>query len=711
MTTAFASLRVVLVAALGAVVSIAAGDVFDAREWALLIVPAAVGLVGLVLVGRSRLTQAAGAVVAVIGSVIAVAFLAGGDLDDARDAFTAGPQRLLTTEWPSPSRPDLLATVAVGTALLFALATALAKSARLHLSPLLPILVAYSLVVALSAPGGARLGWLLPLGVLAVLFALFRPGVDLGERWNLVRGERQAIPVALSVFALTAGLALPLGFDERADPRRDDDPERTIRLIDPIEATLALQAIDPPEVLHVAELAPGSGAPTRWRTAALTEYDGRRWEPNLELRAIGTRLADDGPTDVSGTLEFARSDLQLVPLPGEPVLVDAEIDTDPDRTIVRLADRPDPGLVVTVRSRPPATTADTAGSAVARRTVDETVTGLTELANTLVVDNSPDGVEPPDLLSRLRVIESSMREDFVLDSEVPGGGLQRGLISIFLRDTRRGTAEQFVTSFVLLARSLSADARVATGFIVDPSSFVVDDDGSLVVDLSSSDAAVWPEVNIGGTWVPFDPVPAEEASDLEPDVVEPPAQTPAQPQPPVPPPPESTEEPEVTDTVEETESDDAIPAVVVVGLRAAAVIGALLVPIALAVLLILGVKWRQRRRRLRGPPNERIRGAWSVATNRLVDAGMSVTAASTNDEIAESGAEIAPTADREIHRLATLASAATFGSPARADLLVDDANSCLGQVETSLGASRTRWQRLRWRLSLRSLRRSTRSPV
>ncbi|NTU51383.1 MAG: transglutaminase domain-containing protein, partial [Candidatus Aminicenantes bacterium] len=43
---------------------------------------------------------------------------------------------------------------------------------------------------------------------------------------------------------------------------------------------------------------------------------------------------------------------------------------------------------------------------------------------------------------------------------VQGGGLERALIDRFLRDTQRGTSEQFATSFVLLARSLGIEARL-----------------------------------------------------------------------------------------------------------------------------------------------------------------------------------------------------------------------------------------------------------
>jgi hypothetical protein len=68
-------------------------------------------------------------------------------------------------------------------------------------------------------------------------------------------------------------------------------------------------------------------------------------------------------------------------------------------------------------------------------------------------------------------------------------------------------------------------------------------------------------------------------------------------------------------------------------------------------------------------------------------------------------------AQRELIQLATLSSAVTFGSPAETDFLVQDAVAHLSQVETSMAKVRTRGERLRWRLSLRSLKRGTRSPV
>lgn len=702
-------LRLVIIGAMGLVVAFAAGDVFDQIRWELLIAPGAVVLVMLGLIRRHPVVRVIGAVVAVVGAVAAVALIAGGDLTDVRTAFTSGPQRLLSTDWPSPARSDLLATTAMGLATLVWVSAELARAQRLHLVPLIPIGVAQVLVIALSSPKGPGLHWLLPLGLLAVVFALFKPELNLRERWTLLAGERRLVPLTAVAMGIAAAIALPLAFADRSDPRSNDEAQSALTLLDPIEATLALQSIDPPIDLHEIRLDSADNTPTRWRTAALVDYDGRRWEPALTLRPIGRRLAPDAGDSISGTMSFLDDDLQLVPLPGAAVTIDTSIETDPDRTIVRLAQRPNAGDEVAFTARVEPVSSAVAPGSIDNRELDETVSGLTEFAESIIADAAEDA-PPADILGRLQLIESAMRNDFLLDSEASGGGLQRTLIVRFIRDTRRGNSEQFATSFVLLARSIGVDARVATGFEVSEERVARDADESSIV-LSSADAAVWPEVSVGGQWLALDPVPDEEVSDA---TIEPPelqVQTPAAPQPPIAPPPEVTEDPVVTENDDVAENADTFPAVVRVGLQVVAVVAALFIPVLLAIALILGIKWRRRRRRLAGPPDTQIRGAWTVATNQLVDAGMTIGGAATNNEIAVGGTEYAPSADRELHRLASLASAATFGDPARPDLLAEDANACLGQVETSLAATRTRWQRMRWRLSLRSLRRSTRSPV
>ena len=702
--------RIVLLTLMATIVAVAAGDVFDRIVAELVVVPVALGVTALVVTRRSwplRLTVMG---VVAVASVAVTTLVAGGTVSDSLAAVSGGPRRLLSTDWPSPVRPDIVATVAFALAVAVGLAVELARFRRLHLLPLLPVVVAQMLVVAFSAPAGVRLGWLLPLGVLALVVAVVRPGAGLRERWTLILGERVVVPAAVAAVGLAALLAVPLALPVRADPRTDEPPAGSQSLIDPIEATLALAAIDPPVPLLSIEV-DTDDVPRRWRTAALSEFDGQRWEPALTLRPIGRRLAPSGPDDVTGAVTFLDDDLQLVPLPGAAVTVDARIETDPDRTLVRLVDRPDPGRSVPVRSRRAPDGASVAVGPVSAREVDESVSGLTEFATSIIEDAARRDDVPTDVLGRLRLLETAMREDFDLDQDAIGGGLQRALIVRFIRDTRRGNSEQFATAFVLLARSLGADARIATGFDLDAVDLdpVVEGDSSEFV-VPSDSAAVWPEVEIDGAWVAFDPVPAEEASDRTPEPQETQMQTPAAPQPPVAPPQENPEDSDLVEEVEDTGGNQT-PSAVIIGLRVAATAAVLLIPVLLVVAAIIGSKWRRRRRRLAGAPAARIRGAWSEATNRLVDAGLDISESSTNAEIASEGSPLAPNAERELSRLATLASAATFGAPARPDLLADDARACLRRIEEEMRSQRSWWQRARWDLSLRSLRRSTRSPV
>jgi hypothetical protein len=222
--------------------------------------------------------------------------------------------------------------------------------------------------------------------------------------------------------------------------------------------------------------------------------------------------------------------------------------------------------------------------------------------------------------------------------------------------------------------------------------------------LSSADAVVWPEVQLNdGSWIAYDPVPADEADDGAPPPPEPQVQTPAAPQPPIAPPPEADSETTDDDELVDTASDGALPTVLA---------WLIVLPVMLAAGVIIGIKYRRRRRRLHArDPADRIRGAWASATDVLVDAGLTIERSNTDSEIASGGTPFAPDARVELHRLATMSSSATFGTPRHPELLADESASCLGSIEQAVMAVRTRWQRLRWRLSLRSLRRATRSPV
>ncbi len=691
-------LRIAVLLVAVAIVGAAAGGIFDDVEWTLVVAPLLPVAVAMGLSTRRPSIRTAGAVVSTLAAVAVAVALEGGSPTDVVDAFTSGLQGMLSTEWPSPVRPDLIGTVVAAIATAGAIGAELAGRRRFHLVPLLPVLAVYVGVIALSAPLGPRWVPLTGLAVVFTAFATLRHDGPVVERLTLLRGERRLVPLVL-IAAVTAGsISIPLELSPRADPRRPEVAERTAPLLDPVEATIALRVIEPAIELYVVTGDSGVALPDRWRTAALEDYDGQRWSPDLTLRPLGRTLGPAvGPT-VSAEIGFLDDDLTLVPFPGRPVSIDTAVETDADRTVVRLAERAEVGQRVSVTSNVAPEPSDAAAAGIAAREIDDEVSGLTELARSLAGDGSP--------LEQLRQLESTMRSDFVLDSNAQGGGLQRALIDRFLRDTQRGTTEQFATGFVLLARSLGVDARVATGFESDVTT-------SDTLTLRSSDAVTWPEVRLlDDRWLAFDPVPEEEASDLAPPAPEPQVQSPAAPQPPIAPPPDPADENEEPDRVGEDGASGSFETALRWAARAGVVISVLSLPFLVAALVILGMKRRRRRRRLASPsPIERIRGSWANATDVLVDGGLTIAASDTDTDIAQQGTRIATSAQHELTQMAALSRVATFGTPPAAERLAETAEIHFESLDRAMAVERTRWGRLRWRLSLRSLRSTTRSPV
>jgi hypothetical protein len=705
-----ALLRIVLVGAMCEVLAIVAGRAFDDLVWPLLATPPIVTAAGL-LCFRRRPIERAGALVAgiVAGTLLAGMLTGAGPTELVTGPFT-GVKRLLTGEWPSPLDPRIVVAVAFLLALVTAAAVELAGRPQLHLAPLVAVIAGFTGAMAISAPVHPTLATSVALGVMALVLMMLRPGDDARARARTLGADR---PLLLVVAAIAMSAALVTGaiaWSDRADPRANKAAEATATLLDPVEETVALREADPAidlfEVTDRSTLT-GPSLPARWRLQALDVYDGQRWTPGLTVRPIGTTLGLNRAArpDVAPPIEFdvelLSDDIDLVPLPGEPLSVDTGssmgVETDVDRTVVRLIEPPKSGLRISASAEvAPGSAASRLGT-VATRQIDEIAAGFTQAATELAGDGT--------VLEKLHSIETKMR-DWQLDSRAPGSGQQLTLIQRFVETTNRGTEEQFVTAFVLLARSLGVDARVATGFVVPP------DELDAPLELWSNQARVWPEVKlVGQGWLAFDPKPAQETGDDEPTPPPPAAQSPAAVQPPVAPPADrAAEEPTVTPAEQPATSNWETVRTWLV--RGSVVAGLAVLPILVGVGGILGMKWSRRRRRLRADdPARRIAGAWANATDSLVDAGLTIGPAWTNDRIAEEGAVVAPTAPHEMHRLATTATAITFGEESDDRLRVDDAVATARTVDLAIRADRSRWQRIRWRLSLRSLRQRTRSPV
>ncbi len=361
------------------------------------------------------------------------------------------------------------------------------------------------------------------------------------------------------------------------------------------------------------------------------------------------------PSIVRYAVEYLTDDVDTVPFPGRPISVSADVDTDLERVVVRLRQRPQPGQTVLVVGAV-APDADAARSVpFATRQVDEIAATFSGQATTLAGDGT--------VIERIQRIEQTMRTRWQLDSSAPGGGQQLALLERFATETRRGAREQFVTAFVVLVRSLGFDARVATGFVVPPEQL-----GSLLT-ITSAHASAWPEVRLEGLgWVAFDPVPPVENSDVDEPPPPPEAQSPAVAQPPIAPPAEPADDID-DEIIDDRAGDDGWRTVRIWLLRVGAVTGISLLPVIVIVGSLLLVKRRRRRRRLQvDDPSMLIRGVWANTTDALVDAGLSIAASWTDDRIAEQAAPHAPAVPHEMRRLAAMSTAVTFG----ASLVGDD---------------------------------------
>ena len=234
--------RTALLAIVGGVVAWLGGRIFDQQQWALYLAALAPLILGRLLARAPRAALAAALVATVVTSTAVAVLAVGGEVGDLVTTATNGLGRLLSTEWPSPVRPEIVGVVALIVASASALAAWLATSARLHLAPLLPLLIAGVTLSAFAAPAGSPTAGVAIGGAAALGFAASN-----SERWSARRsgGDRSAITTLLAVIAVGALAAIVVSGDPRADPRVDDPPVSAPVAVDPLDVVEALQARNP----------------------------------------------------------------------------------------------------------------------------------------------------------------------------------------------------------------------------------------------------------------------------------------------------------------------------------------------------------------------------------------------------------------------------------------------------------------------------------
>ncbi len=703
------AVRIALVGALCLVLAVVASEAFGRLLWPLLLVSPIITAVALLTRHQPSAVRWVAAACSVLVAAAASGLADGAVPGELVGGLVGGPRKLLSTEWPSPRDSTVVIAVALLMAVVTAVATALAGRTRLHIAPLLVVAGGLVTAMAIAAPVRPEAWAMATMAAMAVPVALLAPDDDLRSRPRQLLGEWSLPVTAVLLVATALGVSSAIRWTDRSDPRTTPEAAVTVTVLDSIEQMTALRQAQPSIDLFDVRIRGADTAPSHWRLGALDDYDGQRWVPTAELRVIGEQVGLPSPATerlgvVEASIAFLTDDFWEIPLPGRPLEItggDSPLQSDSGRTTVGLLARPQPGEQLTVRAeRVPTGDARRTDGADTRQ-VDDLAAEFTDAARGLAGTGT--------VLEQLAQIESTMGDEWQLDSRAPGGQ-QLTLLQQFITESHRGTEDQFVTAFVLLARSLGVDARIAIGFERKAV------DGSAT--LRSTDASVWPEVSLVDLgWVAFDPVPAAETTEVEAPEPPPAAQSPAAAQPPIPPPAERA------DTEDRLTADDTVTAarwgrVRTWATRVAVVGGLGVLPLIAVTSTILGLKWRRRRRRLRHrDPALRTIGAWANATDALVDAGLTIRPAWSDDSIAEHTAALAPGVVHETRRLAAAASAATFGprTPGggtdRDALRASDAINTWRSIEADLAAQFTRWERAKWRLSTRSLRRATRSPI
>jgi hypothetical protein len=268
-------------------------------------------------------------------------------------------------------------------------------------------------------------------------------------------------------------------------------------------------------------------------------------------------------------------------------------------------------------------------------------------------------------------------------------------ITQLLTDQRMiGDQEQYAVTAALMARQIGFPARVVFGFAPK------DADPAGTTRVRGDDVSAWIEVDTTRYgWVTVDPTPPVRAI---------PAEQPqeptriALPQSPVQPP---VEDPQVrTSQVPPDSTQDqpeALAPWLVILFTVLKILGWVLLGAAIVLapfIVIMATKLRRRQqRRTAATPIERISGGWEEYEDAIVDRGYTAPDAATRTEVAASMGGMRPLV------LASIADRAVFAPGDPDDDEADNVWRSVNELVATLDDERTRWQRIRAAISLRSL--------
>ncbi len=321
---------------------------------------------------------------------------------------------------------------------------------------------------------------------------------------------------------------------------------------------------------------------------------------------------------------------------------------------------------------------------------DEVSTAL----NSWVTGSASPGRQLVQMLDELR--KNGYVSHGVSASDPPSrsGHAADRITQLFTDQRMIGDQEQYAVAAALMARQIGFPARVVFGFAPK----AIDSTGTTRV--RGDDVSAWIEVDTTRYgWVAIDPTPP---------VREIPAEQPQQPtrialpQSPVQPP---VEDPQVRSSQVPPDSTqdqpEALAPWLVILLTVLKVLGWVLLGAAIVLapfIAIVATKLRRRhQRRTAETPIERISGGWDEYQDAIVDRGYETPEAATRTEVAAAMGGMRPLV------LASIADRAMFAPGDPDDDEAENVWRSVNELVATLDDDRTRWQRIRAAISLRSL--------
>lgn len=312
-------------------------------------------------------------------------------------------------------------------------------------------------------------------------------------------------------------------------------------------------------------------------------------------------------------------------------------------------------------------------------------------------------------VEQVRALQQFLSEDGFFSHGLAGQPLSRAghgaeRISTLLGSEQMvGDDEQYATAMALLAREVGIPARVVMGFYP-----AEDEAAGSVFTATGDNLHAWVEVAFADAgWVPFDPTPPEDQvpsdqttkprADPKPQVLQPP-----------PPPQEPVDLPPTVADDRGSDDEDGFDAgllwtIVSIGVGTLGLLAALLAPFVVIGALKAS---RRRKRRQAERASDRISGGWDELVDRASDFGAPVRPGATRQE--DAGVLSAAFAEPRVSTLASRADLEVFGP---SEPTADDIDAFWTQVDEivgGMGRTRSLWQRLGARLSIRTLLEGTR---